>query len=249
LFPILTLNSFCFIFYFLAGAEVDQISDRIKAGIARRTTSEDKLRDSFAKCREEQPEEIPLTKLKDALIDLGIQPENVEHFARQARTQCTNKTIDFDAFKRIALGPSVLESWTTSLPLAALLADSLPLPPSQDEDPVRNITTLSASQIECISDAFSKALSTMLTEHVKRLKEAYDGMDKPKESNSNLAKFQVVDMSSGVIEDFHKGFQHRIGKKTASTSTVLCLPVCFFRVLPSQIFRGDEGRTLQPPWP
>mmetsp|Transcript_89171 Transcript_89171/g.238053 ORF Transcript_89171/g.238053 Transcript_89171/m.238053 type:complete len:1095 (+) Transcript_89171:694-3978(+) len=51
----------------------------------------------------------------------------------------------------------------------------------------------------------------MLTEHVKRLKEAYDGMDKPKESNSNLAKFQVVDMSSGVIEDFHKGFQHRIG--------------------------------------
>ena len=155
---------------------------------------------------------MPKSKLIDCMTELGVEFDKDENQAIIFDTIDTNNdgAIDFDEFKAYLLQPKSLELWAASMPLAALVADSVSAVTQSKNahDPLQVVCDLKESSIKMVQEAVSIGFGILLREQVKRLQDARVKSQAQGDSNS---KYQVLEMSSGDVDDFHLGLEGRIG--------------------------------------
>ena len=138
-----------------------------------------------------------------ALTELSIQKED---------------GFDFEDFKRLIQVESPFLKWIASLPISRTFADALssasgaPGACGFDGDPLRAVSTLTSEEVNMACDCCLDVIKAILSDEVRRLKEAFVLTDdKAKAQNQSASKFEVFTMSCGDICDFHKGLIGRIG--------------------------------------
>jgi hypothetical protein len=165
---------------------------------------------------------IRADRLHDALLKLDI------HVSREKEEELmaimdldVNGGLDYDEFKRaVAQPPTQLEQWASMLPLAGLLARSLPIRGGQGDQPLRDFSRLRVDEIDTAVDAFRVGLRRLLLEAKTTTKQMFDNVDKKaseaaKDSAggiSAVSKFKSFKMSTGKIADYYEGLISRIGK-------------------------------------
>jgi hypothetical protein len=123
-----------------------------------------------------------------------------------------NGGLDLQEFMKAIKYPGKVEQWADSLPLSKLLAHCLSFKESDDQ--LREVSSLSSDELCASIKAYSKCLQTILTNALDELKKCYAEMDRMTADSANEAnsKFQTFKMSSGKVEDFHRGLQGRVGE-------------------------------------
>jgi hypothetical protein len=132
-----------------------------------------------------------------------------------------NGVLDYEEFKRAVAQPlTQLEQWASMLPLAGLLASSLPISSGQGDQPLRDLSRLSEDQIDAAVDAFRSGLTRLLMDAIPKLRQMFKIADKNASDAardlangvSSVSKSKTFKMSTGDVTDFHKGLSSRIGK-------------------------------------
>jgi hypothetical protein len=125
-----------------------------------------------------------------------------------------NGGLDFEEFKRaVQQPPTQLEQWTSMLPLAGLLARCLPVSGEQGDQALRDFSRLSEDGINTAVEVFSEGLRQLLMQAKDKTKQMFDTVDqKANEAAKDTAdgvsaasKFKTFKMSTGKVEDYHKG--------------------------------------------
>ena len=163
---------------------------------------------------------IPLSRFTSALQGVGIAttPEKLKEMFKQADIN-EDGGLDRDEFFRVINVPSELEQWCTTLPLAKLLAACLEEAlatacAASDREPVRKVADLSPQAIREATADFIGAVSRLLPERVRELKECLSELDKlaTEGADGSSAKFQTFPMNVGCADNFHKGMADRVGE-------------------------------------
>jgi hypothetical protein len=105
--------------------------------------------------------------LKDALLELGVQMKREKVEALMAVMDLDeNGGLDFDEFKRAVQQPlTQLEQWASMLPLAGVLARSLPVSGGQGDQSLRDFSRLGEDEINAaVVVVFSEGLRCLLME-------------------------------------------------------------------------------------
>ena len=130
-----------------------------------------------------------------------------------------DEEIDYDGFKRAVTQPlTQLEQWASMLPLAGMLASSLPISSGQGDQPLRDFSRLSENEINAAVEAFTRGLVRVLLEAKAELAQMFELADQKaceaaKDSGcSPLLKFKTFKMKTGKIPEYHMGLSSRIGK-------------------------------------
>ena len=177
-----------------------------------------RIEEVFQKYVDNSSQKIPLINFRPALNEMGIVTTPGKELEL-----CEVAGIDEDAglnkdeFIRLINMPSELEPWSSTLPLAKLLAACLePVlarTPAVSE-PVRKVADLSTQEIHEITVAFSGALSLLLEDQAKELKMSYSLLDKlaADSSNGSNTTFQIFPMNAGNTANFYKGLADRVGE-------------------------------------
>lgn len=154
-----------------------------------------------------------MKNLRSALADLGIavnESECEELF--KAHDLNEDGCIDLSEFAAMAGRiRTVDERWASTLPLAQLLADCMPM--KNEADPVQAVSRLSEADLQAIVACFSEGAHRMLREEVAKLRRAYESMQrKMEEASMEPGKFTLApQMECGSIVNFHKGLSARVG--------------------------------------
>ncbi len=126
-----------------------------------------------------------------------------------------NGGLDFEEFKRaVQQPPTQLEQWAGMLPLAGMLARSLPVSGSQGDQPLRDFSRLSEFAINIAVEALSDGLKRLLKEAQATARCMFDSVDKKASEaskDSAVSKFTTFKMSTGTVQNYHKGLADRIG--------------------------------------
>ena len=157
--------------------------------------------------------------LQRALLELGAPMETVKVEELMAPMDLDeNGGLDFEEFKRaVAAQPATqLEQWASMLPLAGILARSLPISGGQGDQPLRDFSRLREDQIDAAVQAFGVGLTRLLLEEKATLRQMFDQVDrKASEAAANSAsaasKFKTFKMSTGKVAEYHEGLSSRIG--------------------------------------
>ena len=132
-----------------------------------------------------------------------------------------NGVLDYEEFKRAVAQPlTQLEQWASMLPLAGLLASSLPISSGQGDQPLRDLSRLSEDQIGAAVEAFRGGLTRLLLDAKTKLRQMFEVADKKAfdaaqdlaSGVSAVSKFKTFKMSTGKVADFHHGLSSRVGK-------------------------------------
>ncbi len=100
--------------------------------------------------------------LKDALLELGVPVERdqVEELMLIMDLD-ENGGLDFEEFKlAVQQPPTQLEQWASMLPLAGMLARSLPVNGGQGDPPLRDFSRLDEDEIDVAVEVFSEGMRT-----------------------------------------------------------------------------------------
>ena len=132
-----------------------------------------------------------------------------------------NGVLDYEEFKRAVAQPlTQLEQWASMLPLAGLLASSLPISSGHGDQPLRDLSRLSEDQIDAAVEAFRGGLTRLLMDAKTKLRQMFQDADrKAHDAAQDLAsgvsvvsKFKTFKMSTGTVADYHDHLSSRIGK-------------------------------------
>jgi hypothetical protein len=157
---------------------------------------------------------VSSSSLRAALNDLGIRVTESEIDELLKSSDINNDGgLDFDEFSVLVSRSSPGLDFLRSLPLAELVFDGLPKTEGcAAEDQLRKLCKISQKELDVSVKAIAEGLGKMLQENLTALKKAYDLLDsKAAENDTASAKFQIIKMSVGTIEDFHAGIAARIG--------------------------------------
>jgi hypothetical protein len=163
------------------------------------------------------------TGLMSALADAGIHV-SVSEAEELHKTQDLNSNgcIDWSEFLSIvSMRVGRVAQWASTLPLAELLADCMPI--KNEADPVRAVSKLSKTDVQNIVACYSEGLARLLNEKIDQLERAYESMERAMENASQVpapTKFTLPRMECGNIDDFHNGLSGRIGDPHLVTVTV-----------------------------
>ncbi len=160
-------------------------------------------------------------QLQDALLELGVALTRgkVEELVL-AMDLDEKGGLDFEEFKHAVQQPlTQLEQWASMLPLAGLLAKSLPVIGGEGDQPLRNFSRLGENEIDTVVEVFSEGLRRILIEARTASRQIFDNMNKKaSEAANDLAggdsagsKFKTFKMSTGKVTDYYKGLSSRIG--------------------------------------
>eukprot|EP00291_Cryptomonas_curvata_P027813 CAMPEP_0172212760 /NCGR_PEP_ID=MMETSP1050-20130122/37213_1 /TAXON_ID=233186 /ORGANISM="Cryptomonas curvata, Strain CCAP979/52" /LENGTH=288 /DNA_ID=CAMNT_0012893511 /DNA_START=614 /DNA_END=1477 /DNA_ORIENTATION=+ len=128
--------------------------------------------------------------------------------------------LDYEEFKQaVAQLPTQLEKWASMLPLAGMLASSLPIRGSEGDQALRDFSRLRDEEIETAAEAFKVGLRRLLLEEKAAMRLIFDNVDsKASEAAkasakgvSAVSKFKTFKMSTGTVADYHSGLSSRIG--------------------------------------
>jgi hypothetical protein len=131
-----------------------------------------------------------------------------------------NGGLDFEEFKRaVQQPPTQLEQWASMLPLAGLVARSLPISGGLGDKPLRDISRLCDVDIDTAVEVFSEGLKLLLITARTSIRQMFDSVDrKASEAAKDLAngvsavsKFSTFKMSTGKVVEYHEGLSGRIG--------------------------------------
>ena len=183
---------------------------------------EDSMKKAFDRHKDADKNTLPKRILKLALADVGlsIQSDELEALLASMETE-DSSALDYNEFKRASARPSKvlrdLESWTASIPLCELVAAAFTAVADQTaakKDPLRAISKCSDDDFAVIFEGLAEGFLTLCKQHGKKLREAYDILDKKKVSLSgdDQSKFTVNAMSCGSISAFYDGLGSRVGK-------------------------------------
>jgi hypothetical protein len=132
-----------------------------------------------------------------------------------------NGVLDYEEFKRAVAQPlTQLEQWASMLPLAGMLARSLPVSGGQGDQPLRDFSRLGEDGIDTAVEVFSEGLRRLLMQAKDSTKQMFDTVDDKvleaaKDSADGVSaasKFKTFKMSTGTIEEYHEGLSSRIGE-------------------------------------
>ena len=187
---------------------IQQIRDRVAHFFNHRDTHYVEL--LFKKHAAQVSNLMTADSMNAALCELGIQltPNEVAVMFETADTD-ENGGLDLQEFKKVISFPSKVQQWTDNLPLSQLLAHCLSF--KGGDDPLREVSCLSADELRASTEAYCVSLQTVLADALCELKKCYDAMDKVAASAANT-KFQTPKMSAGSVEDFFHGLVGRVGE-------------------------------------
>ena len=179
-----------------------------------RLTSQKYVEQVFVKYADSLKGTISSEQFKAALQDLRLFSKNDDY--RMFREADINKDskLDFQEFSRAVSGPSKLEQYLSTLPLAKLLAFCLT---SADEsiaesnDPVRGLSRLNPDTLERGADIFHEGLKRLLEETRTKLMVCY-GEQERKAAQGTNGKFQTFTLNCGDLDDFANGLSNRVGE-------------------------------------
>jgi hypothetical protein len=196
----------------IASQFISQIRLQVDDSFKRR--DREYLKTIFDLYKDQEKELIPDASLSSALKDLGIHV-NEEEATQLTKTMDLNDDggLDFQEFLNVVALPTPIELWARALPIAELVAAALPRNPSGSQDPLRDVSHTTTSELEVSCAVLMEGMKRLLTEQLEVLKSAFESLDRPSPSGNSEAaqKFQIVTMSVGNIGDFHEGLASRIG--------------------------------------
>ena len=179
-----------------------------------RLTSKAHVEQVFVKYAANLKGTISEEQFKAALLDLRLFSKN--DYDRMFKEADINKDarLDFEEFSRAVSGPSKLEQYLSTLPLAKLLAfclstadDSI----AKSNDPVQKISRLSPETLERGADIFHEGLKRLLDDIRTKLMVCFNELAKKDAQGTNV-KFQTFTMNCGNLEDFANGLSNRVGE-------------------------------------
>jgi hypothetical protein len=161
---------------------------------------------------------VSIDVLQGALLELGVYVEwqKVEELIVLMDLD-ENSGLDFEEFKRaLQQQPTQLEQWAGRLLLAGMLARSIPVSDSQGDQPLRDFSRLDEAAINTILEAFSDGLQRLLIEAQASARQMYKGTGTEAAKNSasgasTVLKFKTFKISTGTVQNDHKGLADRIG--------------------------------------
>jgi hypothetical protein len=202
----------------LAVVTLERTKARIDAGLHDRSRNlrhnSELIAEVFCRFRT-SAQKIPSNRFREALEALGICVDDEEALEFLRSKGGDVGFVDAAEFQRAVGRQWAVEVWAKSLPLAEMLADTLPNCSGCHR--LRAVSDLKEEEIIAIADGYRDGLIQVLNEHVRMLKNAYDAMAVyATKSRTAAKKFEVSSMSCGKIEDFHDGLQKRIGARVSS---------------------------------
>jgi hypothetical protein len=159
--------------------------------------------------------------LQAALLELGVHLDSSKVDKLMLMMDLDeNDVLDFEEFKRAAQQPpTVLEQWASMLPLAGMLARSLPVSGGPGDKPLRDFSRLADNEIDTAVEVFSKGLKLLLSSARASSRQMFDSTDKKSaeaakdlaDGVSAVSKYKTYKMSTGTVDEYHKGLVSRIG--------------------------------------
>jgi hypothetical protein len=205
-----------------------RLSSRLNVGILRRKRQF--VADVFKRHAGSETGAMTRSSLVPALRDLGMhmQPgEEEELFFTHDITG--DGLINFEMFWLITTTACQVEQWASTLPLARLLTDCMPIERG-DEDPIRAISTLTEAEICTVARCHSEGLTQLLAEEMQKLKRAYQEMDRNARAASesqSASKFEHIKMTCGDLADFRGGLRDRAGDPSLDFENAMEAEHCF----------------------
>jgi hypothetical protein len=129
--------------------------------------------------------------------------------------------LDLSDFRRAMGARSASEQFILqTVPLHEVVSSALPR--KYGRSPLDAFRELNRHEIAEIAQVVSGVLETILIEKVSKLKESWEAA-KAKEvhDGQNEAKFFVVELKAGSIQDYHNGLSGRVGEENLSSCVVL----------------------------
>ena len=143
----------------------DKYAERSSGAVGDITANQEQSRTDDSLDPEIKPkcDEIVKTDgLQRALLELGVPMEKTEKLMLMMDLD-ENGGLDFEEFKRaVQQPPTQLEQWASMLPLAGMLARSLPVSGGQGDQPLRGFSRLSEDGIDTAVEMFSEGLRRLL---------------------------------------------------------------------------------------
>jgi hypothetical protein len=184
------------------------------------------FKEVFERFKEESSGTIRTDVLQQALFEFGVPvPKKTAEELMLAMDLDENGGLDYEEFKRaVAQPPTQLEQWASMLPLAGMLASSLPISGGQGDQPLRDFSRLGEDEIKAAVEAFRGGLTQLLLEAKTKLTHMFEVADKKAskaaqdsaDGCSTVSKFKTFKMSTGTISDYHGGLSSRIGNSPPS---------------------------------
>ena len=192
----------------LKATEMISIRQQVQIGIQRRDVQF--LKQIFQKFQDTDSNLILKENLRSILTYLGLEGSetDIEEIFFTVDTNADGG-LDFNEFQRAVSRPSSVEQWAGELPLAQLVADSMPR--IKGQDPLRVVSEATEEQLENSCLAVAEVLLKLLQDKVSTLKDLYRIQEQAK-PNLAAAKFEVSKISSGQMKDYYAGLAGRIGR-------------------------------------
>ncbi len=182
----------------------------------------DAVFETYAKDGSEGKRGIKLEMFKEALH--SVRPEFHYLSKEEAKQLFVESDLENDGILDVkefsyALGKKFpVEQVISVLPLHRLLESALPGIRSRHPDEHLDIfVNLKDEEIVAMVAAVSPEIERLLRETVLGLRKAKEPQD-PNAGDNVGAKFDVVTLSAGTIEDFHKGLQGRVGGEVCTAA-------------------------------
>jgi hypothetical protein len=159
--------------------------------------------------------------LQAALLELGVHLDSSKVDALMLMMDLDeNGDLDFEEFKRaVQQQPTELEKWASMLPLAGMLARSLPVSGGAGDQSLRDFSRLGDDEIDTAVQVFAQGLKLLLISARASSRLMFDSTDKKAfeaakdlaDGVSAVSKFKTFKMSTGTVEHYHEGLTSRIG--------------------------------------
>ncbi len=187
-----------------------QLKIQIHEGFKRRSTGH--IRSTFD-CHTID-KVITAASLRAALKDLDVNVTEVEIGELLKSSDLNNDGgLDFEEFSMLVSRSNSCLDFVRSMPLAELVLDGLSqVQGCAGEHQLRHLSKTSPKDLEVSIQAITEGLAMLLHENLAALKKAFDLNDsKAAVNHTASAKFEMINMSVGTIEDFYDGIAARIG--------------------------------------
>ena len=159
--------------------------------------------------------------LQAALLELGVHSDRSQVDEIMLMMDLDgNGSLDFEEFKRaVQQQPTALEQWASMLPLAGMLAKSLPVSGGPGDQPLRDFSRLDDNEIDIAVQVFSEGLKLLLSSARASSRQMFDSTDKKAseaaqdsaDGVSAESKYKTFKMRTGTVDEYHEGLVSRIG--------------------------------------
>jgi len=167
---------------------------------------------TFDKYADPDKKLIMPNSFREALGDLGVQmtaEEALDHFA--ILDADNNGGLEFSQFQAGIIQPSSqVQQFVNTLPLHGMLASLLS---TESSEPLKDLCDIDPGRLAAAIKAFSLAVHQTTKEALIDLKGLVAAMETKagEEGDGSGGKYQVISMSAGSVEDYHKGMYARTG--------------------------------------